>query len=94
MKIGSIKEETKLVDHTTAIICNKCNDYIYREGYTESHLGLEITHTFGYFAPKGLDGTKVEFDLCEKCLVAIMNRFKLVPKYTKVGLEEWLGVHK
>ena len=69
-----VAEEKEVVKD---VVCNMCrNSCLERVGNT-SHTefcGVSIDVSGGYSSPVLADMTRYQFDLCEKCLMEIMNK--------------------
>lgn len=72
---------------TTDAICNQCGEScMVGLGGTDitEYCGLSVDFTGGYSSPVIGDGINYKFDLCEKCLMVIMNQLKIPPDVTEV----------
>ena len=62
-----IREEIKQ-QVTTGYTCDICKE-VFKNLDTLVH----IKHTFGFFSPNQLDGSRVNATMCEGCFADIMN---------------------
>jgi hypothetical protein len=68
MKI--FKENTKVVEELVGIKCDRCGSS-FEELSTSGPDIASFSHTFGYTSRR--DGDKITFDLCEECLMRILD---------------------
>jgi len=78
MKEIVIHQETVEKEEVVLVICNRCGKVDDSE---QVALASEIetwTHSFGYGSKQ--DGTTMEFELCDDCVLEIIKTFKYPPQ--------------
>jgi hypothetical protein len=70
-KYKKVKKSTLELE---SIICDKCNKEYDSDNTPEIQEFLHIDFTGGYGSVFG-DGTSIEYDICQHCLLEIINGF-------------------
>ena len=69
---------TRTIPTLKTCLCNKCGtEMLYHE--TEEIHGIEVRIEGGYYSPTLEDQTWFKFDLCEQCVLELMDSFKIPP---------------
>lgn len=77
----TIHQRTTVIDK---IYCNKCAKELYNDNIEDSSLPYEsFIASFGFGSKN--DGTIYRFDLCEKCFIRLIERFKIHPDIDPLG---------
>lgn len=79
--------KTEVIEVVDKFTCNKCEKIIQDTADKFSfYNGLNISYEGGYASKIG-DGVIVDFDMCEDCLIDLINSFKIPVDYKEAG---WL----
>ena len=77
MIVKALEKITESKEVIKDIVCNMCRKSCMESVGGADHkefCGVSIDATGGYSSPVLQDMTRYQFDLCEKCLMEIMNR--------------------
>jgi len=92
MHLRKLKEVTQSIEYTEDIVCNKCGNSLRREeaGDPPIFCGLTECYVEGeYYSPVLPDGVSYKFDLCEKCVMELINSFQVPAE--KTDWKDWLA---
>ncbi len=62
-------------DEIYEVYCNMCGKAIEKDQFGKFYEYLSVDKNWGYFSK--LDGQKHSFDLCDKCYIDIVSKFKI-----------------
>lgn len=85
MKVTKKVRKRVTEEEIVEVKCNKCEGIIYQEGYPDWLPCAQIEYV-GCYGSKRFDFKKIKFELCEDCLVKIINRLKIIPEIKDIYL--------
>ena len=75
----SFEEKTRIDRDITSCLCNKCGKEMFNKE-TKEVFGIDVYIEGAYYSPTLEDQTWFKFDLCEQCVLELMDSFKIPPE--------------
>lgn len=74
------EERTRIDRDVVSCKCNKCGAEMYNPEHEEIYGLTDLYIEGSYYSPTLEDQTWFKFDLCEQCVLELMDTFKIPPE--------------